>query len=230
MTSFGSRKRRDPTCLLKTRLGSFSGSWDGQISVGKWLNFQWESAWDLKKQPRCLPMWPTMPVTRILPATNASTPPGHCSSRGCCDRAGRSSVTARGQYLAIVSAEAPYAGERVVLLGQNGSGKTTLLAHILGLLTPVEEEVRVFGLDPARDFRKIRCRLGVVLQDVDEQIIGPTVWDDIALASRNHGLSADTVEAMVEHIMEKTGIAHLKHKIPHYLSGGEKKKVALAAR
>lgn len=122
-----------------------------------------------------------------------------------------------------------HTGERVVLLGPNGSGKTTLLAHILGLLTPVEGEVRVFGLDPARDFKKIRPRIGIVLQHVDEQIIGPTVWDDIALAPKNHGLSAGAVKAMVEHIMEKTGIAHLRHKIPHYLSGGEKKKVALAA-
>ncbi|MGB9867826.1 MAG: energy-coupling factor ABC transporter ATP-binding protein [Bacillota bacterium] len=122
-----------------------------------------------------------------------------------------------------------HSGERVVLLGPNGSGKTTLLAHVLGLLTPVEGQVRVFGLDPARDFAKIRPRIGVVLQDVDHQIIGPTVWDDIALGLRNQELDRHTIAAMVEDIMERMGITHLKDKIPHYLSGGEKKKLALAS-
>ena len=66
-------------------------------------------------------------------------------------------------------------GQRVVILGPNGSGKSTLLYHILGLLEPNEGDVSVFGVNPARSFNKIRERVGVVLQNVDEQILAPTV-------------------------------------------------------
>lgn len=118
--------------------------------------------------------------------------------------------------------------ERVVVLGPNGSGKTTLLMHITGLLKPVEGEVTVLGVNPARDFARIRSRIGVVLQDVDEQIIGPTVWDDVAFGPRNQGVPVSEVRGMVDSITDAVGIGHLSKKVPHYLSGGEKKKVALA--
>ncbi len=120
------------------------------------------------------------------------------------------------------------AGESVVILGPNGSGKTTLLGHIMGLLKPLEGEVRVFGVNPQSAFKEVRRRMGVVFQNVEEQIIGPTVWDDIAFSPVNHGLPIQQVRHMVEEIMTDIGISHLKDRIPHYLSGGEKKKVALA--
>ena len=119
-------------------------------------------------------------------------------------------------------------GERVVVVGPNGSGKTTLLFHILGLLEPQEGEVTVFGVNPARHFNHIRERIGVLLQDVDEQIIAPTVWDDVSFSPRSYGYAAAEVERMVTSALEKVGIAHLRHKICHHLSGGEKRKVALA--
>jgi len=120
------------------------------------------------------------------------------------------------------------AGERVVVLGPNGCGKSTLLYHILGLLAPEEGEVRVFGVDPSRQFSKIRERVGVLLQDADEQIIAPTVWDDVSFSPRNYGYTSAEVHRKVAHVLERMGIAHLKHKVCHYLSGGEKRKVALA--
>src|SRR5262245_51484577 len=119
-------------------------------------------------------------------------------------------------------------GERVVVLGPNGCGKSTLLYHILGLLAPEEGEVRVFGVDPARQFSKIRERLGVLLQNADEQIIAPTVWDDVSFSPRNYGYTDAEVERKVSAALEHMGIAHLRHKVCHYLSGGEKRKVALA--
>lgn len=72
-------------------------------------------------------------------------------------------------------------GERVGILGANGCGKTTLIKHLLGILMPREGTVKVFGMDPAREYARIRERVGVVMQDVDEQILGPTVYDDILL-------------------------------------------------
>ncbi len=119
-------------------------------------------------------------------------------------------------------------GEKVVILGSNGSGKTTLLAHIIGLLKATEGEIKVFGKVPTKEFDEVILNIGVVFQNVDEQIIGPTVEDDIAFALRNRGVPSGEVDERVDAMMETMGIANLRRKIPHYLSGGEKKKVALA--
>ena len=119
-------------------------------------------------------------------------------------------------------------GERAVVLGPNGSGKSTLLYHLLGLLRPDEGAVRLFGKDPAREWPQISQRVGVVLQNVDEQILAPTVFDDIAFSPRNYGYPEGQVQAMVEQVMAWLGLTHLRDKVPHYLSGGEKRKVALA--
>lgn len=119
-------------------------------------------------------------------------------------------------------------GERVVILGPNGCGKSTLLYHILGLLQPQEGEVSVFGVDPARHFSRIRERIGVLLQNVEEQILAPTVWDDVSFSPRNYGYDDAEVAGKVRVALEQVGIGHLKDKVCHHLSGGEKRKVALA--
>jgi len=119
-------------------------------------------------------------------------------------------------------------GERVSILGANGCGKTTLLKHLLGILIPKEGSVRVFGTDPGREYSKIRERIGVVMQDVDEQILGPTVYDDILFAPLNYGVERKKAEAMAKGVMERLNLGAIQNKIVHYLSGGEKKKVALA--
>jgi cobalt/nickel transport system ATP-binding protein len=119
-------------------------------------------------------------------------------------------------------------GQRVVMLGPNGCGKTTLLYHILGLLEPQEGEVTVFGVNPARHFNRIRERVGVLLQSVDEQIIAPTVWDDVSFSPRNYGYRDADVERLTREALERVGIVHLRDKVCHHLSGGEKRKVALA--
>ncbi len=119
-------------------------------------------------------------------------------------------------------------GERVVVLGGNGSGKTTLLYHILGLLAPDEGSVSVFGVNPAERYNVIRERIGVLLQNVDDQILSPTVWEDVSFSPRNYGRDRDETARMVERVLKELGIEHLRDKICHYLSGGEKRKVALA--
>jgi cobalt/nickel transport system ATP-binding protein len=68
----------------------------------------------------------------------------------------------------------------------------------------------------------------VLLQNVDEQIIAPTVWDDVSFSPRNYGYGDADVDRMTMEALERVGIAHLSHKVCHYLSGGEKRKVALA--
>ncbi|HUJ18305.1 MAG TPA: ABC transporter ATP-binding protein [Nitrospirota bacterium] len=119
-------------------------------------------------------------------------------------------------------------GERVAILGGNGSGKTTLLYHVLGLLKPDEGKVTVFGMNPATHYPAVRERIGVLLQSVDEQILSPTVWDDVSFSPRNYGYERTLREQMVAQVLAELGIEHLRDRICHYLSGGEKRKVALA--
>lgn len=119
-------------------------------------------------------------------------------------------------------------GERVVILGPNGAGKTTLISHILGLLKAVDGVVEVLGMDPYKNFEKVRKNIGIVFQNVDEQIIGPTVYDDIAFTMRNEKMDKDEIDKKVKKIAALLKIEDILNKIPHYLSGGQKKKVALA--
>ena len=119
-------------------------------------------------------------------------------------------------------------GERVSILGSNGCGKTTLLKHLLGVLIPKDGSVKVFGVDPGKEYSKIREKIGVVMQDVDEQILGPTVYDDILFAPLNYGIERKKAETMAKAVIEKLSLESIQKRIVNYLSGGEKKKVALA--
>lgn len=119
-------------------------------------------------------------------------------------------------------------GQSVAILGPNGSGKSTLLKHVLGLLEPTDGKIEVFGKNPARDYNEIRSKIGAVMQNVDEQMIGPTVFDDVAFAPLNFGFSRRETHERTESILKALGIYHLRDRLPHFLSGGERKKVALA--
>ncbi len=119
-------------------------------------------------------------------------------------------------------------GERVVILGPNGSGKSTLLSLLLGLLTSSNGEISVLGITPSKDYEKVRERIGVLLQNVDLQIIAPRVSDDISFSPRNYGYKQEEIDELVDNILRKLEIEHLRDKVPHYLSGGEKTKVGIA--
>jgi len=121
-----------------------------------------------------------------------------------------------------------HTGARVAVLGPNGSGKTTMLFHILGLLKSQEGEVRVFGVSPAEEWPAIRRRIGVVLQNVDEQLLAPTVIDDVAFSPRQYGLAETEALERAHRALGLLGIDHLADRVPHNLSGGEKRKVTLA--
>src|SRR4030065_244340 len=104
-------------------------------------------------------------------------------------------------------------GERVGILGANGCGKTTLLRHLLGVLVPKDGSVRVFGVDPGKEYSKIRQRIGVVMPDVDERILGPTVYDDILFAPLNYGMERKKAGAMGKGGIEKLNIGSIQQKI-----------------
>jgi len=119
-------------------------------------------------------------------------------------------------------------GERVALLGGNGSGKTSLFRLISGLMSPTSGRLSVFGLRPDRHFDQVRDRLGVLMQHAQDQLIAPTVEDDVAFTPRNLGWSEERIRTEVDRMLCELGIAPLRERVIHDLSGGERVRVALA--
>jgi cobalt/nickel transport system ATP-binding protein len=122
------------------------------------------------------------------------------------------------------------AGERIGLFGPNGSGKTTLLHIMLGLLKPDHGEVRHRGrtLATDKDYQTLRQSLGLLLQHADDQIIYPTVLDDVAFGPLNRGLSGKAAREKAEWALDLLGLGGFAERLAHRLSGGEKKLVSLA--
>jgi len=134
-----------------------------------------------------------------------------------------------------VSLEIP-AGSKVALLGANGSGKSTLLKLLDALYLPTAGTLSVFGapltqamLDDEAYAFALRRRIGFVFQDPDVQLFSPTVWDDVVFGPLHLGLPAADVRQRAHDAMALLGIEKLAERPPHRLSGGEKKKVALAS-
>lgn len=118
---------------------------------------------------------------------------------------------------------------RLGIVGANGSGKSTLARVIGGLITATTGQVRVAGLDPARDGRAARERIGFCFADPDAQIVMPTVREDVAFSLRRSGLDKATRAAKVERALDRFGLSHLAEAAAHRLSSGEKQLLALAA-
>ncbi|WP_206811992.1 energy-coupling factor ABC transporter ATP-binding protein [Paradesulfitobacterium ferrireducens] len=126
-------------------------------------------------------------------------------------------------------------GESLVILGANGSGKSTLLKMLCGLIHPTSGTIEAFGrelteksLQEPDILREFRQKVGFIFQNSDAQLFSSTVWDELAFAPLQIGLSPATVRERVEDTAELLGIQPLLNRSPHRLSGGEKKKVALA--
>lgn len=121
-------------------------------------------------------------------------------------------------------------GEFIAILGPNGSGKSTLAKHINGLLIPKKGEVLVDGLS-TRDTSslwQIRQRVGMVFQNLDNQIIATSVEEDVAFGPENLGLGPKEIRKRIDEALEIVGMrAYAKHE-PHLLSGGQKQKIAIA--
>lgn len=122
-------------------------------------------------------------------------------------------------------------GERIALLGPNGSGKTTLLLHLNGILKPTSGKV-YFEDKPleytAKALLELRRRVGFVFQDPNDQLFAPTVKQDVAFGPLNLGQPAAQVKKIVDEALRTVGMAEHAEKPPHFLSLGEKKRVALA--
>jgi cobalt/nickel transport system ATP-binding protein len=120
-------------------------------------------------------------------------------------------------------------GERVVLLGANGAGKSTLFKHLNGILKPTSGQVLVKGQPiTTSNIKDVRKTVGVVFQNPDDQIFSPTVAQDVAFGPINLGLPPDRVESRVKWALEMVRLTGYEERAPHHLSGGEKKRVAIA--
>jgi len=121
-------------------------------------------------------------------------------------------------------------GEKLGLFGPNGAGKSTMLHILMGLITPDSGQVKLFGapMTDAGEFDRARLRIGFLFQNSDDQLFCPTVLDDVAFGPLNQGLTKDEAAARAAEALETVGLAGFEDRVPHRLSGGEKKLVALA--
>ncbi len=122
-----------------------------------------------------------------------------------------------------------YEGEKIAVIGSNGSGKSTFFLNIDGVLTP--EQGKIIYRDTVinkKNLRELRKNIGIVFQDADNQIIASTVKAEVGFGPMNLKLPKEEVLKRVDEALEYMNISHLKDRPPHYLSGGEKKRVSIA--
>jgi biotin transport system ATP-binding protein len=130
-----------------------------------------------------------------------------------------------------------YEGQSLLIAGSNGSGKTLLMRIIAGLTDPTEGEIRCRGkllwsdasARPDKSaLQSLRGELGLVFQDADSQIVGETVEEDIAFGPENMGLSPAEIQQRLDFSLAAMGLAHKRGSPPRRLSGGEKRRLAVA--
>lgn len=122
-------------------------------------------------------------------------------------------------------------GRKVALVGPNGAGKSTLMLMFNGILRPTQGEI-LFRGEPlkynASALRDIRRKVGMVFQNPDDQLFAPTVYQDVAFGPSNLGFSKEKIERYVGYALSYVGLEGYENRPPHHLSGGEKKRAAIA--
>lgn len=119
-------------------------------------------------------------------------------------------------------------GEKVAFVGPNGAGKSTLLLHLNGIIHG-RGEVRILGESISdRTIRAVRSRVGFVFQDAEDQLFCPTVFDDVAFGPLNWRYPREEIQHRVKRALERVGMEGSEERNAFHLSGGEKKRIALA--
>lgn len=119
-------------------------------------------------------------------------------------------------------------GETVGLIGANGAGKSTIMKLMLGLISG-KGQIMVDELEVKKwNLPQIRQKMGLVLQDSDNQMFMPTVYEDMIFGPRNYGLTKEEAEARVDQVLAQLGLQDLKYRYNHKISGGEKRMAAIA--
>ncbi|AWK52055.1 ATP-binding protein [Clostridium beijerinckii] len=122
-----------------------------------------------------------------------------------------------------------YEGEKIAVLGSNGSGKSTFFLNVDGVLTPENGKIIYRGtVISKKNLNELRKNIGIVFQDADNQIIASTVKAEVAFGPMNLKLPKEEVLKRVDEALAYMNISEFKDRPPHYLSGGEKKRVSIA--
>jgi len=166
-----------------------------------------------------------MPITHspapLPPATPAAVPLVEVSDLSYAYPDGQPAL--RGVSLRIA------AGEKVALVGPNGAGKSTLMLHLNGILGGAASPVRVGGLALSKEqLPLLRARVGLVFQNPDDQLFSPTVFEDVAFGPLHMGLPEAEVRRRAAWALAQVGMAGFEGRLPHHLSLGQKKRVAIA--
>ncbi len=119
-------------------------------------------------------------------------------------------------------------GEFIILAGKNGSGKTTLLRHLNGLILPSSGTIHVNERLVSKHLVQTRKSIGMVFQDADTQIVSDTVFDEVAFGLENLKETRSQINKKVIQVLKELALYHLKDRNPSTLSGGEKRKLAIA--
>ncbi|KIR02283.1 ATPase component CbiO of energizing module of cobalt ECF transporter [Lachnospiraceae bacterium TWA4] len=122
-------------------------------------------------------------------------------------------------------------GEKIAVIGRNGAGKSTFFLNLNGVLTPHAGEIRFMGKPigkKQKELNELRKHVGIVFQDADNQIIATTVQAEVSFGPMNMKLSKEEVQRRVDEALADMNISDFKDRPPHYLSGGEKKRVSIA--
>jgi biotin transport system ATP-binding protein len=134
-----------------------------------------------------------------------------------------------GDRVVLDGIDLSLAEHRIGIVGANGSGKSTMARMINGLVTPTSGTVTLDGMDTTAKGREVRRRVGFVFTDPDNQIVMPTVAEDVAFSLRRSGLSKQEIAGRVATSLARFGLSgHADHPT-HLLSGGQKQLLALAA-
>lgn len=133
-----------------------------------------------------------------------------------------------GDRLVLNELTVTLAEKRVGVIGTNGSGKSTFARLLNGLLLPTRGTVSVDGLDTRRSGREVRKKVGFVFQNPDNQIVQPTVEEDVAFGLKNLRLPRAEIRAKVDEVLRRYSLEKLRTRQAHLLSGGEKQLLALA--
>lgn len=133
-----------------------------------------------------------------------------------------------GEVLILDRITATVTEQRVALIGANGSGKSTLARLVNGLVEPTDGEVRVDGLDVAKNGREVRRRVGFVFTNPTAQLVMPTVAEDVALSLRRDIRDRETRDQRVTDVLTSFGLDSLADASVHALSGGQQQLLALA--
>ena len=134
----------------------------------------------------------------------------------------------RGERTVLHDLDLQLTERRIGVIGANGSGKSSFVRLLNGLLAPTAGSVRVFGLDTRTDAKDVRRRVGFVFQNPDNQIVYPTVGEDVAFGLKPLKLSKPDVAAKVAAALGANGLSGFEDRLVHELSGGERQMVALA--